>query len=57
MPRSASYYHTGRVDRGEQIADTKRELEQEIADSKAETYVSREKVMEILGKGSTTLWR
>ena len=32
-------------------------LEQEIADSKAETYVSREKAMEILGKGSTTLWR
>ena len=46
MPRSASYYHAGRVDRGEQIAD-----------SKAETYVSREKAMEILGKGSTTLWR
>ena len=39
------------------IAKTKRELEQEIADSKAETYVSREKAMEILGKGSTTLWR
>lgn len=39
------------------IAETKRELEQEIADSKAETYVSREKAMEILGKGSTTLWR
>ena len=33
------------------IAETKRELEQDIADSKAESYVSR------LGKGSTTLWR
>lgn len=42
MPRSASYYHTGRINRGEQIAEVKRELEQEIADSKAETYISRE---------------
>ena len=59
MPRSASYYHIGWVNRGEQIADcrSKKELEQEIADSKAETYISREKAMEILGKGSTTLWR
>ena len=39
------------------IAETKRELEQEIADSKAETYISREKVMEITGKSSTTIWR
>ncbi len=39
------------------IAETKRELEQEIADSKAETYVSRAQAMQILGKGSTTLWR
>ncbi len=39
------------------IAETKRELEQEIADSKAETYVSREKAMEILDVSSTTLWR
>ena len=46
MPRSASYDHTRRVDRGEQITD-----------SKAETYISRDKAMEILGKGSTTLWR
>lgn len=39
------------------IAETKRELEQEISDSKAETYISREKVMEITGKSSTTIWR
>ena len=39
------------------IAEAKRELEQEIADSKAETYISREKVMEITGKSSTTIWR
>lgn len=39
------------------IAETKRELEQEISDQHAETYVSRKKAMEILGKGSTTLWR
>ena len=59
MPRSASYYYTGRVDRGEQAADCWGQAwtRQEIADSKAETYVSREKAMEILGKGSTTLWR
>ena len=39
------------------IAETKRELEQEIADSKAETYIRREKTMEILDVSSTTLWR
>lgn len=39
------------------VAETKRELEQDIADSKAETYVSRAQAMQILGKGSTTLWR
>jgi len=39
------------------IAETKRELEQEIADSKAETYISRDKAMEILGVSSVTLWR
>lgn len=39
------------------LAETRRELEQEIADSKAETYVSRAQAMKILGKGSTTLWR
>ena len=39
------------------IAEVKRELEQSIADEKAETYLSREKVMEILDIASTTLWR
>lgn len=39
------------------IAEVKQELEQQIADSKAETYISREKVMEITGKSSTTIWR
>lgn len=39
------------------IAEAKQELEQQIADSKAETYISREKVMEITGKSSTTIWR
>ena len=32
------------------IAEVKQELEQQIADSKAETYITREKVMEITGK-------
>ncbi len=39
------------------IAEVKQELEQQIVDSKAETYISREKVMEITGKSSTTIWR
>lgn len=39
------------------IAEVKRELEQTIADEKAETYLSREKVMEMLDIASTTLWR
>ena len=39
------------------IAETKRELEQETADSKAETYISRDKAKEILDVSSTTLWR
>ena len=39
------------------IAEAKQELEQQIAESKAETYISREKVMEITGKSSTTIWR
>lgn len=38
------------------IAEVKRELEQEIANSKTETYISREKAMEILDVSSTTLW-
>lgn len=39
------------------IAEVKRELEQTIADEKVETYLSREKVMEILDISSSTLWR
>lgn len=39
------------------IAETRQELEQTIADSKAETYLSREKTMETLEISSTTLWR
>ena len=39
------------------IQETKRELEQIIADQNTETYPSREKVMEILGVSSATLWR
>ena len=39
------------------IAEVKRELEQEIADSKAETYISRDKAMEISDVSSSTLWR
>lgn|GEM_PF-689282 len=39
------------------IAEVKQELEQQIADSKAETYITREKVMEITGKSAVTIWR
>lgn len=39
------------------IAETKEQLEQEISDSKAETYLSGEKVMEIMEISKTTLWR
>lgn len=39
------------------IAETKRELEQLITDANTETYPSRDKVMELLGVGETTLWR
>ena len=39
------------------IAETKRELEQTIADQKTETYPSREKVMEMLDVSQSTLWR
>lgn len=39
------------------IAETKAELEQSISDSKAETYLSGEKVMETMGISKTTLWR
>lgn len=39
------------------IHETKRELEQLITDQNTETYPTREKVMEILGVSSATLWR
>ena len=39
------------------IDETERRLEQKIADEKAETYLSREKVMEILDISSATLYR
>ena len=39
------------------IADTKRELEQLITDQNAETYPSRDKVMEMLDVSQATLWR
>lgn len=39
------------------IAEVKRELEQTIADEKAETYLSREKVAEMLEVSTATLWR
>ena len=39
------------------IQNVKSELEQTIAEQKAETYPSRDKVMEILGVSSATLWR
>ena len=39
------------------IAEAKRELEQSITDANAETYPSREKVMEILDVSQATLWR
>lgn len=39
------------------IADTKKELEQLVTDQNAETYPSREKVMEMLDVSQSTLWR
>lgn len=39
------------------IAEVKRELEQTIADEKAETYLSRDKVMKVLDVSAATLWR
>ncbi|MDD6686829.1 helix-turn-helix domain-containing protein [Sodaliphilus pleomorphus] len=39
------------------IAETKRELEQMITDQNAETYPSREKVMEMLDVSQATMWR
>ena len=39
------------------IAETKAELEQSISDSKAETYLSSEKVMQMMEISKSTLWR
>lgn len=39
------------------IANVKSELEQTIADQNAETYLSRDKVMELLDVCEATLWR
>ena len=39
------------------ISQTKEQLEQEISDSKCETYLSGEKVMEMMEISKTTLWR
>ena len=39
------------------IDNTRKNLEQLITDSKAETYLSREKVREMLDVSETTLWR
>lgn len=39
------------------IGNVKSELEQTISDQRAETYLSRDKVMETLGISSATLWR
>ena len=41
----------------ELISQTKAELEQSISDSKAETYLSSEKVMQMMEISKTTLWR
>lgn len=39
------------------IEETKRELAQSLEASKLETYLTREKVMEMLEVSPTTLWR
>lgn len=39
------------------IAETKDQLEQAISDSKVETYLSSEKVMQMMEISKTTLWR
>ena len=39
------------------IAETKEQLEQSISDSKAETYLSSEKVMQMMEISKSTLWR
>lgn len=39
------------------IAEAKQQLEQTITDANAETYPSREKVMEMLDVSQATMWR
>lgn len=39
------------------IAEVKQQLEQTITDQNAETYPSREKVMEMLDVSQATMWR
>ena len=41
----------------ELISQTKEQLEQTISDSKAETYLSSEKVLQMMEISKTTLWR
>lgn len=41
----------------EVIDDTKRKLEQEIIENKAEKYIDRKRVKELLDVDDTTLWR
>jgi hypothetical protein len=41
----------------EVIDDTKRKLEQEIIENKAEKYIDRTRVKELLDVDDTTLWR
>ena len=39
------------------IAEAKQQMQQLIADNAAESYLSRDKVMEMLGVSECTLWR
>lgn len=39
------------------LANARTQLEQKIADASAETYLSKEKVCEMLDVSTTTLWR
>lgn len=39
------------------IEKTKAELEQKISDSKGDTYLTTERVIEMMGVSKTTLWR
>jgi Predicted site-specific integrase-resolvase len=39
------------------VADTKRELEQEIVENKSERYIDRKRTRELLDVDDTTLWR